>query len=249
MARPGKGPDLALAHLHQTAERSAPFRDPAVQRTIPSQALCWRVLPFLLFVGLTGLQGHAGYHSQYWLYLAKTIFAAAFLWTARQRLAEMRWTFGWRPLAAGVVIWALWVGLDPFYPKLPGRAANGWNPLADFGSGSFEAWFLIAIRLAGSSLVVPPLEEVFYRSFLYRYLIQEQFDKVPLTVVRTFPFLITALIFGFSHFEWLPAILCGLIFQRLVCRQGHLGDAIAAHATTNFLLGVWVVTRQAWSFW
>lgn len=220
-----------------------------MQRTVPSAALSWRVVPFLLFVGLTALQGHVGYHSQYWLYLAKTLFGAAFLWGARRHLPEMRWTFGWRPLAAGVVVWALWIGLDPFYPKLPGRAPHGWNPPADFGPGSFGAWFFIAIHLAGSSLVAPPLEELFYRSFLYRYLIQERFDAVPLTVRKTFPFLITALIFGFSHFEWLPAILCGLIFQMLVCRQGHLGDAIAAHAITNFLLGVWVVSRPAWYFW
>jgi hypothetical protein len=60
---------------------------------------------------------------------------------------------------------------------------------------------------------------------------------------------VTSLLFGFAHYEWLPGVLCGAIYQGLVCRKGRLGDAITAHAITNFLLGIWVVTRGAWHFW
>jgi hypothetical protein len=34
-----------------------------------------------------------------------------------------------------------------------------------------------------------------------------------------------------------------------VLRKNQLGDAMTAHAITNFLLGIWVVTRGAWQFW
>ena len=55
--------------------------------------------------------------------------------------------------------------------------------------------------------------------------------------------------FGFSHNEWLAGILCGAAYQWLVLRKNRLGDAITAHAITNFLLGVWIVWRHAWHFW
>jgi hypothetical protein len=105
------------------------------------------------------------------------------------------------------------------------------------------------VRCAGSTLVVPPLEEVFYRSFLYRYLARVDFLAVELRDFRAVPFVATALIFGLSHHEWLAGILCGCAYQWLVLRRGHLGDAMTAHAITNGLLGVWVAGRGQWQFW
>jgi len=34
-----------------------------------------------------------------------------------------------------------------------------------------------------------------------------------------------------------------------VLRKNRLGDAMTAHAITNFLLGAWIVWRGAWHFW
>jgi len=105
------------------------------------------------------------------------------------------------------------------------------------------------VRIAGSSLVVPPLEEVFYRSFLYRYIVKTEFQSVALSHFSWLPFIVTAAVFGFAHHEWLAGILCAMAYQWLVIRQQRLGDAITAHAITNFLLGVWVVWREDWKFW
>jgi len=99
--------------------------------------------------------------------------------------------------------------------------------------------------MAGSTLIVPPLEEVFYRSFLYRYIAKPDFLSVPLNQFLPLPFLATAAVFGFSHNEWLAGILCGAAYQGLVIRKNRLGDAMTAHAITNFLLGLWVVWRGA----
>jgi hypothetical protein len=108
---------------------------------------------------------------------------------------------------------------------------------------------MIVARILGSTLVVPPLEEVFYRSFVYRYIANQNFPSVPLNQFLPWPFLATAAVFGFSHNEWLAGILCGAAYQWLVLRKNRLGDAMTAHAITNFLLGVWVVWRGAWHFW
>jgi membrane protease YdiL (CAAX protease family) len=51
-----------------------------------------------------------------------------------------------------------------------------------------------------------------------------------------------------AHNEWLSGFLCGLLYQWLVIRKQRLGDAITAHAITNFLLGMYVVVRGAWQF-
>ena len=93
------------------------------------------------------------------------------------------------------------------------------------------------------------MEEVFFRSFLYRYIAKPEFLTVPLGQFLWTPFIVTSVLFGFEHREWLAGILCGFAYQGLVCRKKRLGDAIVAHGITNFLLGVWVIHRGAWQFW
>ena len=112
-----------------------------------------------------------------------------------------------------------------------------------------SAVFILSVRILGSTFVVPPLEEVFWRSFLYRYFVQHGFSIMPLNRFHPTSFIVTSVIFGLEHHEWLQGILCGLAFQWLVISKNRLGDAITAHAITNFLLGLWVVARGAWHFW
>ncbi len=216
-----------------------------------------RVGPYIVFLLLTFFQGSCGALGRYWLYLAKTMVGAWMLWGVRPMVPEMRWNLSWPAAVVGVGMFALWVGLDDLlvglglpnsYPKLNASAA-AWNPLVQFGEGAPAAWFFIVVRLAGSALIVPPLEEVFFRSFLYRYAARADFLSVPLGRFAWRPFLIASVIFGMEHREWLAGVLCGLAYQGLVCWQKRLGDAITAHAITNFLLGVWVVWKGAWQFW
>src|SRR5262245_4364134 len=216
-----------------------------------------RVAPFLVFVVLTFCGGFAGETGRYWIYLAKTLVGAWMLWLVRPVVQEMRWNLSWEALAVGVAIFVLWVGLDDWlirigfghsYPKmrLPGGA---WNPGHQFGTGSALAWSFILVHVIGSALIVPPLEEVFYRSFLYRYIMKVDFLSVPLGIFAWGPFVATSFVFGLEHHEWLAGILCGFAYQGLVCWKKRIGDAITAHAITNFLLGLWVVWRGAWQYW
>jgi CAAX prenyl protease-like protein len=207
-----------------------------------------RVAPFLIFLALTCGQGKFGPASACWFYLAKTIAGAWLIWAVRPSVAEMRWAFSWEAVVVGVGIFAVWVGLDPFYPKFSVKGAMG-NPNDVFGLHSPLAWFFIAVHILGMTFVVPPIEEIFYRSFLYRSIVSRDFLSLPLNRFLPLPFLATALLFGFSHNEWLAGILCGAAFQWLVLRKNRLGDAMAAHAITNFLLGVWIVWKPAWNFW
>jgi len=207
-----------------------------------------RTIPFAIFLGLTFCQGQFGEASRYWFYLAKIVMGAWMLWIVRPWIAEMRWAVSWEAIGVGVVVFAIWIGLDPFYPKLPG-AGTPWNPQSQFGKHSTLATLFIGVRLIGVTLVVPPLEEVFYRSFVYRWIVNPDFQSVPLGRFAWIPFLVTSAVFGFEHHEWLAGILCGFAYQGLVCWKKRLGDAMTAHALTNFLLGVYVIWKGAWNFW
>jgi hypothetical protein len=228
-----------------------------------------RVAPFVIFVLLTAVQGKYGVASDYWFYLAKTLVG---LWLILEMLpfvAEMRWAFSWEAVAVGAGVFAVWVGADGYYPHSNELLQNhvfpffkkiglgflcseakpvlSWNPREHFGSGL--AGLFVITRILGSTWIVPPLEEVFFRSFLYRYIARPNFLDVPLNRFLPVPFLVTAIVFGFEHNQWLAGILCGAAFQWLVLRKNRLGDAMMAHAITNFLLGIWVIWRGAWNFW
>jgi CAAX prenyl protease-like protein len=218
-----------------------------------SHPILARVMPLGSVLVLTSLGGALGGHSPYWLYLSKVILGTWLLWETRKALPELQWAFSWDAVAVGILVFVLWVGLDGYYPKIPLLAGShsAWNPFVAFADNTALAWGFVVVRILGSSLLVPMLEEVFYRSFLYRYLDLDRSDflSIPLGAFRLAPFVITAVIFGFAHAEWLPGILCGVLYQGLVCRKNRLGDAITAHAITNFLLGLWVVGKGAWQFW
>ena len=110
-------------------------------------------------------------------------------------------------------------------------------------------WFFATVRIVGSAVVVPPLEEVFYRSFLYRYFVRLEFTAMPFKQVHWLSLVVTSLLFGLAHYQWLAGFVCGLVYQTLVIRKNRLGDAMTAHAITNFLLGCWIVWKGAWQFW
>lgn len=220
-----------------------------------------RIVPFIIFVLLTAAQGEFGPDSAYWFYFAKTLVGLGMIMALRPLIAEMRWAFSWQAVVVGVGIFAVWVGITGEWAtqstlwvklglthasKIPSPA---WNPNEQFGNGSVLAWFFIAVRILGSTFIVPPIEEVFYRSFIYRYIAKHDFMAVPMNRFFPLPFLATACVFGLAHNEWIAGILCGAAYQWLVIRKGQLGEAMTAHAITNFLLGVWVVWKGAWNFW
>jgi CAAX prenyl protease-like protein len=208
-----------------------------------------RVAPYVIFVALTALQGKLGEGSQYWVYLAKTLIGAVLIWAMWPIVTEMRWAFSWEAVAVGIFVFVFWVGLDPFYPHFF-KIDAVWQPLRDFGDGSALAWGIMMARVIGMTLIVPPLEEVFYRSFLYRYVVKVDFLSVPLKHFDLRAFLITAVVFGSVHGnQWPVGILCAFCYQWLVLRKGRLGDAITAHAITNLLLGSYIIWKGQWQFW
>lgn len=220
----------------------------SLRKRLEHSPILVRVAPFFIFLGLTFAPGLFGEGSRYWFYLTKTIVGAGVIWVVWPYIRELKWNFTWEAALTGIVVFVIWVGLDDWYPGIGGEGAP-WNPHIEFGAGTTLAWFFIVVRIAGSTVVVPPIEEVFYRSFLYRYIAKPDFQSVSFGYFHWLPFVATAAIFGFSHREWLAGILCGFAYQGLVIWKRRLGDAIVAHAITNLLLGLWVTGRGEWHFW
>ena len=233
----------------------------ALRRFFTTSPAVTRVAPFVIFLLLTAAQGQFGLASAYWFYLAKTVVGLWLIFEIRPLIVEMRWAISWEAIVVGIGIFAVWVGINgewttqnSLWVKLglshaPKTLAPAWNPNVQFGDSSGLAWLFVATRILGSTFIVPPLEEIFYRSFLYRYIASQNFLSVPLNRFLPIPFFVTALAFGLSHNEWLAGIICGAAYQWLVLRKNRLGDAMTSHAITNFLLGIWIVWRGAWQFW
>jgi hypothetical protein len=212
-----------------------------------------RVAPFVIFVGLMILNGVFGKDGPYFVYAFRTLVGAWLIWQMRPFVSEMKWNFSLEAVAIGIAVFVMWVALDPVFPKnhifFTPTADDVWNPFTRYGAGSGLGWFFVVVRLLGSSLIVPPLEEVFWRSFLYRYCVRTNFLSLPLNLFHPTSFIVVSLLFGLEHYEWAQGFLCGMAFQWLVINKNRLGDAIAAHAITNFLLGLWVIGRGDWQFW
>ena len=214
-----------------------------------------RVLPFVVFLVLTSCQGSLGPESHFWIYLAKCVVGTWMIWVTWPLVSEMRWRISFEALFAGTLVFVIWVALDVPYPKLS-QPDDSWNLYDHFDKAPAMYCFFAGVRIAGSTLLVPMLEEVFYRSFLYRYILAPNWMFTAHSSFAVKPFLITSIVFGFTHHHWLAGIACGMIYQLLVIRTNRIGDAITAHAVTNLLLGVWVITqgfgyaeKSQWHFW
>ncbi len=222
-----------------------------LREKLAASAIHARVVPYVCIVVLTFIQDSAPGPARFWLYFLKMLFGLWCILEMRSLVPEMRWAVSWEAIVVGIAVFVIWVGLDPFYPKLSFlfKAGDPWNPFHQLGTGAAMGWFFVAVRTVGSALVVPPIEESFYRSFLYRYFVRLNFTEMPLNRIHWLSFFVTSILFGLVHYQWLAGILCGLSYQWLVIRKNRLGDAMTAHAITNFLLGVYIPWSGAWHFW
>ena len=109
-------------------------------------------------------------------------------------------------------------------------------------------WPLTIAKLVGSAFVIAPVEEVFFRSFLYRRLQSEDFRAVPLSRFDLSSFLWMVFLFTLEHDRPVVAAIAGAAYGFLAIRFG-LGSAIVAHVVTNLALGLHVIYRGEWWFW
>ena len=224
-----------------------------------SEPSVWPYLtPLLGFIVLTALEGYlpeapGGGPSPTWypwVYTAKIAVVSVLIWACRSTLRDLT-----RPRArstvlavvVGLAVTAAWVGLDGLYPSLPflgKRTAFDPGVLAPLARS-----FFLAVRLFGLVAVVPLVEELFYRSFLIRWIIDPNFARVPIGKVTPLGLGVTSVVFAASHPEWLPALLTGLAWGWLVWRTKSVSACVISHAIANLALGVYVLVTKDWKYW
>lgn len=219
-----------------------------------------RTAPFLLFMAFIALDEALRFldHRQlislsptalYYLYPVKTITVAALLWHGR-RLPELRWRdlAGGKSVAvvaAGLATCVLWVLMDWTFPI--SGAPQGFNPLL-FPDQATRIT-LTLFRVTGAVLVVPLMEELFWRSFLIRYLIDQDFRSVPIGRFTWASFAATVLLFGLEHHFILAGMMAGAVYNLILYKTRSLAHCVLAHAVTNLALAGYVLFTGKWYFW
>jgi uncharacterized protein len=193
-----------------------------------------------MVIPLADWLGNAGF----WVYPIKTVVVAALLFAFRKHYFELRFRFDFVAIAVGIAVFVLWVGLDPYLPHFELKKFVLFE-----SRQSWEIHTWMAFRILGMALVVPVFEELFWRSFLSRWIIDPNWTTVPLGKFTWGSFLIVALIFGFEHVQWASGIIAGLIYGGLLYWRKNLFSCVLAHATTNLLLGLYVIKTESWQFW
>ncbi len=221
-----------------------------------SRAGWLRVLPFALFMALLALRGATPADGSWgfdprWLYGVTVLAVGGLMLFYRREYGELARqnlpTLGEAALAVavGVVVFLLWIQLDAPWMVL-GEATAGFVPLN--AQGTLD-WPLIVVRWVGAALLVPVMEELFWRSFLMRWIEQPQFETVDPVRVGLRAIVLSTFVFMLAHTLWLAAIVAGLAYAWLYVRSGKLWLPVIAHAVTNGVLGVWVVLTGNWAFW
>ena len=211
------------------------------------------VAPFLLFMVILTVEGYFP-EEHYIIYPFKTLLVGAVIawyWRALPSLTPSAPVIS---ILIGIVGVVLWVGLDPWAMKLNARLMQGTvtpqigrNPFALYPEN--WAWVLFGFRLVGIALVVPIMEELFWRGFLMRWLIKDDFPAVRLGTYQPFSFFVTTALFASVHgSEWFLAVVVGLIYGFWFIRTKRLGDIMLAHGVTNLLLALYCLTSGDWHF-
>jgi len=183
------------------------------------------------------------------VYALKMAAVTAALAIFREPLRDIRWNASvvLPSVAIGVMLVALWIGIDTrvSYPHVGRRV--GFDP-ATIEDGAWRLVFL-AVRLYGLVIVVPVMEELFWRSFVLRYATRADFESLPIGTFSSTALVIMIGVSALSHPEWLVAAIASAVLALWLKQTRSLLAVIVAHATANAALGVYVLGTEEWKYW
>ncbi len=234
-----------------------PPPDAAGGSTSASDLLPYAV-PMFAYVGLGSLESYlpaiSDEASPLWYpagYFVKFLIVVMLAWHYRATWADLRpWP---RPgillasAAIGLLVFGIWIGLDGHYPALSILGKRTAFDVSVLAPG--WRWAFITVRMLGLVALVPLVEELFWRSFLMRWLIDPDFRKVPIGQVTPVAAAVTSAMFALAHPEWLPALITGAIWAWLLWWTRSVSACLVSHAAANLALGVYVITTGQWKYW
>ena len=184
---------------------------------------------------------------RYWVFPLQTVICGVLLrqnWRRYPLSAPARPLF---TLAVAVGVLVLWISPQEFFRAAP--RTDGFDP-AFFGN-DWRWWANTIPRWLRLVVVVPLLEEIFWRGFLLRYLIREPFEDVPFGAFSWASCAWVTLFFGLAHWgpDFWPALITGALYNAVAYRTRSLSSCVLAHAVTNLLLGIYICKTGQWGFW
>ena len=207
------------------------------------------VAPFALFMGLLYLRQNFPQHS-WWLYgVCSLLVLGLLLWLRpRYRGQDPAPPRARDSVLLGLGAIVLWIALDPWMPRTAARD-NTFPFATAFEIGFVPGILSIAFRIFGAVLVVPIVEELFWRGFLMRTIIKPEFEEVPLGTFQPLSFYITTVAFALVHVEFGSATLFALIAGWWFCKTKSLRAVIILHAAANLGLALYVLLTKNWFLW
>ena len=218
------------------------------------------VIPMFVFLALVGGGGHwINLYPQF--YVARALIVPILLALFWRSYTKIRWDGWWLGAILGVISIVQWVGMQLLLQKISFHyngqevapfkpSPDSFDPTKSFSSPAIM-WTWIAIRIASASLVVPVMEELFWRDFLWRSILAPADFKLARVGEWDWKAYIgVSVAFAFVHGNWwLTSIVWALMIGGLLAKTKSLGACMVMHGVTNFLLGMYVLYTHDWSFW
>jgi exosortase E/protease (VPEID-CTERM system) len=205
----------------------------------------WYLIPFLAILAVA-MVARAATDGFEWLYPLRFVAAVLALWHFRHRYMDLNWRFGWTGLTVGVAVFFMWLALDRMNgPASTSGLAEG---LASLSHPVMISW--IIFRALASTVTVPIVEELAFRGYLLRRLISPEFQLLNAKSSTVLAIAISSVLFGILHGDrWIAGTIAGVLYAMAYRHRDRFGDAVAAHATTNAMLTVWVLFTGDWQLW
>jgi CAAX prenyl protease-like protein len=218
-------------------------------------ALLARAMPFFAYMAVLAITdgigrfGFAGVDLR-WLYAVKIAVVVSLLLYFKNQYQELtfpgaitlrHWVWS---IAVGSAVFVAWINLDAAWMVLGSSA--GFNPTAAGGGINLA---LVLTRLLGATLVVPVMEELFWRSLVLRWIDQADFMHADPARCSRLAFSVVVVLFGFEHNLWFAGMVAAVAYNFLYMQTRNLWLPVVAHAVTNGLLGLWVLYADHWEFW
>ena len=216
------------------------------------QSIPW-VAPFAVYMALLGLMPQDWPTPVLSQVIRIGIVGAVLLFVSRP-VIDLKVRFPLQTILVGVGVFVLWSGPDLLWPGYRESAlfSNGivGKPESSFPEASRTDPLALGLRAARAALLIPIVEELFWRGRLPRWANNPDFFKIPLGTYTPFIFVITAVLFASEHGSWWDVgLLAGLAYNYWMLRTKSLGDCILAHAVTNGCLAGYVVMSDKWQYW
>jgi len=211
---------------------------------------------------------------EHWVYPVQTIVCGALLLWWRRNYTLAPWRSPGVAFLFGVIGITAWIapgivllrhqGGDPTAPTFHFPAWWEWLKWSDRYDG-FDPTLLdshpagkaasVAMRFVRMVVVVPLVEEIFWRGFLMRYVVAElrqtEWRRVAFGAHHWISFVVTTLAVTFIHNrpDWPAAFVWGVLTYVLAVRTRSLGACVLMHAVGNLILGIYVLQTRQWGFW